>query len=62
MLLPVGGEYQFDLLCELLVGKIQHIGHVLGGGIEDIVQVVCVIVLGCTYVLNVLRVSYLLVI
>ena len=34
----------------------------LGVGVPEIVQVVCIIVLGCKYVLHVLHVRYMLVI
>ena len=46
----------------MLVGKIEHIVHVLGVGVAGIVQVVCVIGLEFKSILNILHVRYLLVI
>ena len=46
----------------MLVGKIYYIGHVLGVGVAEIVQVVCVIVLKCKSVLHVLHIRYVLLI
>ena len=46
----------------MLVGTIYHVSHVLGVGITEILQVVCVIVLDCKYVFHVLHVRYVLVI
>ena len=52
---------QADLLCLVLVGKIEHISHVLGVGFTEIVQAVCVISLYCKSILYVLHVRYVLV-
>ena len=46
----------------MLVGKIQYIGHVLGVGVEEIVQVIYFSSLECKYVLHVLNGRYVLVI
>ena len=46
----------------MLVSKLYHIGHVLGVGVSEIVQVVCVIVLECKPFFRVLHVMYVLVI
>ena len=61
VLLPAEKKYQADLLCLVLVGKIEHISHVLGVGVTEIVQSVCVISLYCKYILYVLHVRYVLV-